>query len=183
MAFSVKTDKSKLLSRIPTKAIESINLNKDYKNNKSQNKKTNALKNFNLTIARGSIFGILGPNGAGKSTFINILAGLTTKTSGVVKIWDIDIDKNHRQARTTIGVVPQELNIDPFFTPREILEIHAGLYGVGPRERKTKEILKLVGLSKEKDSISPTPRLFICKTTEAKFIRLISGSEYLGLPK
>jgi|TARA_B100001750_G_scaffold238237_1_gene244484 ABC-2 type transport system ATP-binding protein len=152
MAFSVKTDKSKLLSRIPTKAIESINLNKVYKNNKSQNKKTNALKNFNLTIARGSIFGILGPNGAGKSTFINILAGLTTKTSGVVKIWDIDIDKNHRQARTTIGVVPQELNIDPFFTPREILEIHAGLYGVGPRERKTKEILKLVGLSKEENS-------------------------------
>ena len=152
MAFSVKTDKSKLLSRIPTKAIESINLNKVYKNNKSHNKKTNALKNFNLTIARGSIFGILGPNGAGKSTFINILAGLTTKTSGVVKIWDIDIDKNHRQARTTIGVVPQELNIDPFFTPREILEIHAGLYGVGPRERKTKEILKLVGLSKEENS-------------------------------
>ena len=105
MAFSVKTDKSKLLSRIPTKAIESINLNKVYKNNKSQNKKTNALKNFNLTIARGSIFGILGPNGAGKSTFINILAGLTTKTSGVVKIWDIDIDKTVSYTHLTLPTI------------------------------------------------------------------------------
>ena len=94
----------------------------------------------------------MGPNGAGKSTFINILAGLTTKTSGVVKIWNIDIDKNHRQARTTIGVVPQELNIDPFFTPMETLELHAGLYGVKSKNRKTKEILELVGLLKEAHS-------------------------------
>ena len=152
MTSRLKKNRSESLSRAPIKAIESINLNKIYNNNKSRNKKINALKDFSLEIPRGSIFGILGPNGAGKSTFINILAGLTTKTSGVVKIWNIDIDKNHRQARTTIGVVPQELNIDPFFTPMETLELHAGLYGVKSKNRKTKEILELVGLLKEAHS-------------------------------
>ena len=152
MTSRLKKNRSESLSRAPIKAIESINLNKIYNNNKSRNKKINALKDFSLEIPRGSIFGILGPNGAGKSTFINILAGLTTKTSGVVKIWNIDIDKNHRQARTTIGVVPQELNIDPFFTPMETLELHAGLYGVKSKNRKTKKILELVGLLKEAHS-------------------------------
>jgi len=98
-------------------------------------------------VPRGSFFGILGPNGAGKSTMINIMAGLVRKTSGTVKIWDQDIDTHERQARCAIGVVPQELNLDPFFTPFEVLEVQAGLYGVPKSERRTKEILEIVGLA------------------------------------
>lgn len=106
-----------------------------------------ALDAINLDIPRGSLFGLLGPNGAGKSTLINILAGLVTKTSGKVGVWDIDIDVDPRGARGAIGVVPQELNIDPFFTPRTLLELHAGLYGVPASERRTDEILARLGLS------------------------------------
>ncbi|MTE00135.1 ATP-binding cassette domain-containing protein [Paracoccus sp. YIM 132242] len=106
-----------------------------------------ALKGIDLAIPAGSIFGLLGPNGAGKSTLINILAGLVNKTAGRVTIWGFDQDVNPRQSRAAIGVMPQELNMDPFFTPRASLEVQAGLYGVPKRERWTDELLELVGLT------------------------------------
>ncbi|MCG6110642.1 MAG: ABC transporter ATP-binding protein [Paracoccus sp.] len=106
-----------------------------------------ALKGVDLTIPAGSIFGLLGPNGAGKSTLINILAGLVNKTAGRVSIWGFDQDVNPRQSRAAIGVMPQELNMDPFFSPRASLEVQAGLYGVPKSERWTDELLALVGLT------------------------------------
>ncbi|WGH80123.1 ABC transporter ATP-binding protein [Jannaschia ovalis] len=106
-----------------------------------------ALKGLDLTIPTGAIFGLLGPNGAGKSTTINILAGLVKKTAGRVRIWGFDQDRNPRQSRAAIGVMPQELNLDPFFTPAEALEVQAGLYGVPKSDRCTDEILDLVGLA------------------------------------
>ncbi|MBM3603497.1 MAG: ABC transporter ATP-binding protein [Alphaproteobacteria bacterium] len=106
-----------------------------------------ALKGVDLNIRAGSIFGLLGPNGAGKSTLINILAGLVNKTAGRVTIWGFDQDVNPRQSRAAIGVMPQELNMDPFFTPRASLEVQAGLYGVPKAERWTDELLELVGLT------------------------------------
>ena len=122
-------------------AIEARALRKVYKASGTQPAKE-ALKGIDLAVPRGSIFALLGPNGAGKSTFINILAGLVLKTSGSASIWGFDTDVNPRQARASIGVVPQELNIDPFFTPAEVMEMQAGLYGVPKRERRTMEILK-----------------------------------------
>ncbi|GGE53314.1 ABC transporter ATP-binding protein [Actibacterium pelagium] len=106
-----------------------------------------ALKGVDLQIPAGSIFGLLGPNGAGKSTMINILAGLVNKTSGKVKIRGWDQDVNPRQSRAAIGVMPQELNLDPFFTPFEALEVQAGLYAVPKQERRSMEILDMVGLA------------------------------------
>ncbi len=106
-----------------------------------------ALKEVDLDVPAGCIFGLLGPNGAGKSTLINILAGLVTKTSGKVRIWGFDQDVNPRQSRAAIGVMPQELNMDPFFTPRAALEVQAGLYGVPRSQRRTDEILELIGLT------------------------------------
>ena len=129
-----------------THAIEIKNLNKTYKGDKKSGPKV-ALNNVSLNIPKGSVFGLLGPNGAGKSTIINILAGLVTKTSGNVKIWDIDIDKDMRNAKSAIGIVPQEINMDPFFPPQDVLDIQAGLYGVPQSERRTAEILEMVGLS------------------------------------
>ncbi len=126
-------------------AVEIKNLNKTYKGSKKSGPKV-ALKDVSLDIPQGSIFGLLGPNGAGKSTIINIMAGLVMKTSGSVKIWDIDIDQNMRSAKSAIGVVPQEINYDPFFTPRELLELQAGLYGVPKAERRTMDVLRMVGL-------------------------------------
>lgn len=105
-----------------------------------------ALKGVDLDIPQGSVFGLLGPNGAGKSTLINILAGLVIKTAGQVTIWGFDQDRNPRQSRAAIGVMPQELNLDPFFTPREALEVQAGLYGVPRAQRRSDEILRMVGL-------------------------------------
>jgi ABC-2 type transport system ATP-binding protein len=126
-------------------AVEIRGLHKTYKaSGKSPEKK--ALVGVDLTIPKGSIFGLLGPNGAGKSTIINIMAGLVTKTSGDVKIWDIDIDKDPRSAKTAIGVVPQEINYDAFFSPLQLLNLMAGLYGVPKSERRSMELLKLVGL-------------------------------------
>ncbi len=113
-----------------------------------------ALKGIDMTVPTGSIFGLLGPNGAGKSTFINILAGLVVKTSGAVTIWGFDHDLNPRHARASIGVVPQELNIDPFFTPFQAVEIQAGLYAVPKRERRTMEILARVGLAEHAHAYS-----------------------------
>ena len=106
-----------------------------------------ALASLDLDIPAGSIFGLLGPNGAGKSTFINILAGLVRKTAGTVEIWGHDIDRERRAASSNIGIVPQELVIDPFFTPRETLEIQAGYYGVPRAARRTAEILEALGLA------------------------------------
>lgn len=106
-----------------------------------------ALNGVDLDIPQGSIMGLLGPNGAGKSTLINILAGLVVKTAGRVKIWGFDQDVNPRQSRAAIGVMPQELNLDPFFTPRGSLDVQAGLYGVPKSERRTDEILEMIGLS------------------------------------
>ncbi|MTH63877.1 ABC transporter ATP-binding protein [Paracoccus shanxieyensis] len=113
-----------------------------------------ALKGLDLSIAAGSIFGLLGPNGAGKSTTINILAGLVRKTAGKVTIWGFDQDVNPRQSRAAIGVMPQELNIDPFLSPRASLEVQAGLYGVPKAERWTDELLELVGLTEQAGSYS-----------------------------
>lgn len=106
-----------------------------------------ALKRVDLDIPRGSIFGLLGPNGAGKSTFINILAGLVIKSEGEVRVWGFDIDRSPREARASIGIVPQELNIDPFFTPEALLDLQAGMYGVPKRQRRTGEILHRLGLA------------------------------------
>jgi len=127
-------------------AIRIEALRKTYRGKKGQPEK-HALKGVDLTIPRGSVFGLLGPNGAGKSTMINILAGLVRKTSGRVTIWGFDQDANPRQSRAAIGVMPQELNLDPFFTPRGALEVQAGLYGVPKAERRSDEILGMVGLT------------------------------------
>ena len=126
-------------------AIELRGLRKTYAATKKMSAKT-ALDDINLDIPRGSIFGLLGPNGAGKSTLINILAGLVQKSSGTVNVWGFDQDKNPRQSRAAIGVMPQELNLDPFFTPGASLDMQAGLYGVPKHQRKTNEILRLIGL-------------------------------------
>jgi len=115
-----------------------------------------ALKGIDLEIPRGSLFALLGPNGAGKSTLINILAGLVIKTAGKARIWDVDIDRNPRQARAAIGVVPQELNIDPFFTPRALLDLQAGLYGVPPSERRTMPLLEALGLADKAEAYART---------------------------
>ena len=100
----------------------------------------------------GEIFGLLGPNGAGKSTFINILSGITTKTSGDVNVWGFNLDKNPRQVRASLGIVPQEINVDPFFTPKNLLELQAGLYGVKKKDRITDTILELVSLKDKANS-------------------------------
>jgi ABC-2 type transport system ATP-binding protein len=115
-----------------------------------------ALDHVDLAIPRGSIFGLLGPNGAGKSTTINILAGLVRKTAGSARIWRHDIDAEPRAAAAAIGIVPQELNIDPFFTPRELLELQAGLYGVRKSERRSDEILEAVGLADKANAYART---------------------------
>lgn len=126
-------------------AIEIEGLEKTYAAGGNQPPK-HALKGVDLDIPDGAIFGLLGPNGAGKSTMINILAGLVRKSAGKVRIWGFDQDVNPRQSRAAIGVMPQELNIDPFFTPRALLEVQAGLYGVPRAQRRTDEILKMIGL-------------------------------------
>ena len=125
-------------------AIEIKNLKKTY--NPGKEGEVEALKSISLEVKTGSIFGLLGPNGAGKSTLINILAGLVVKTAGDVSIWGFDMDKNPRQSRASIGVVPQELNFDPFFPPIKTLEQQAGLYGVPKSERRSMEILEAIGL-------------------------------------
>ena len=126
------------------------NLNKIY-NNKNSNS-INALNSLNLDVKEGEIFGLLGPNGAGKTTFINILAGTVIKTSGEVNVWGFDLDKNPRQVRASIGIVPQEVNLDPFFSPRKLLELQAGLYGIKKKDRITDTILKLVSLDNHANS-------------------------------
>ena len=134
-------------------SIEAKNVNKTYKR---KNLEVNALKDFNIKIKKGSIHGLLGTNGAGKSTFINILGGLVKKNTGNINICGIDIDKNPKLSKFKIGIVPQELNIDPFFTPFELLELQAGLYGIPKKNRKTEEILDNVGLLDNKNAYART---------------------------
>ena len=138
-----------------TNAIEITGLRKTYAAQGNAPAK-DALKGVDLTIPSGSIFGLLGPNGAGKSTMINILAGLVNKTAGKVTIWGFDQDVNPRQSRASIGVMPQELNVDPFFTPRASLEVQAGLYGVPKSERWTDELLDMVGLTDQANAYART---------------------------
>ena len=126
------------------------NLNKIY--SKKSSNPTYAINNLNLDVQQGEIFGLLGPNGAGKTTFINILAGTVIKTSGTVNVWGFDLDKNPRQVRASIGIVPQEVNLDPFFSPRSLLELQAGLYGIEKEDRITDTILKLVSLENHASS-------------------------------
>ncbi|HEY5209221.1 MAG TPA: ABC transporter ATP-binding protein [Stellaceae bacterium] len=140
---------------LPVNAVEVRGLSKLYRGTAKAPAKQ-ALDQLDLVIPRGSIFGLLGPNGAGKSTLINILAGLVIKTEGKAFIWDIDIDAAPRAARAAIGVVPQELTFDMFFTPREHLELQAGFYGVPPRERRTMEILEMVGLTSQANALTRT---------------------------
>ncbi len=130
----------------PVNAIEIRGLTKIYKGNRDTPPKT-ALKGVDLTIPRGAIFGLLGPNGAGKSTIINIMAGLVDKTAGEMRIWDFDIDRQRRQAKNAIGVVPQELNIDPHFTPKQLLDLQSGLYGLKPSQYRSWEILEAMELT------------------------------------
>ena len=111
-----------------------------------------ALNNLNLNVKEGEIFGLLGPNGAGKTTFINILAGTVIKTAGEVNVWGFDLDKDPRQIRASVGIVPQEVNLDPFFSPRKLLELQAGLYGIKKNNRITDTILNLVSLEKQANS-------------------------------
>jgi len=131
---------------LPVNAIEVRGLEKTYAGTKKAPPKT-ALRGVDLVIPRGSMFGLLGPNGAGKSTLINILAGVVNKTGGTAAIWDRDIDKQPRDARAALGVVPQEITADVFFTPREALEVQAGFYGVPAKERRSDELLAALGLS------------------------------------
>ena len=134
----------------PAPAIRIESLSKTYAGGKQ------ALDDVSLDIPRGQIFGLLGPNGAGKSTLINILAGLVTKTAGKAGIWGFDIDEHPRNAKRSIGIVPQEILFDPFFTPREALEIQAGLYGIPKRERKTMELLGAMHLTDKADAYART---------------------------
>ena len=119
---------------------------------KKTSKEIKALNNLNLEVKEGEIFGLLGPNGAGKTTFLNILAGTVIKNSGNVNVWGFDLDKNPREVRASIGIVPQEVNLDAFFSPKQILELQAGLYGIPRKERITDTILKIVSLEKQANS-------------------------------
>ena len=131
-------------------ALKIEKLTKIYsKNSKNE---TIALNNLNLEVKEGEIFGLLGPNGAGKTSFLNILAGTVIKDSGNVNVWGFDLDKNPRQVRSSIGIVPQEVNLDAFFSPRKLLELQAGLYGISKRDRITDTILKMVSLEKQANS-------------------------------
>ena len=141
-------------SNLPDNAIEINDLTKIYKNNKKED--LVALNSINLKIPRGSMFGLLGPNGAGKSTFINILAGLSIKTSGKAIIWGFDLDKNPRSVRASLGVVPQEIYVDPFFSPKETLHQQAGMYGVLPKDRNVDFLLKTLDLEDKADAYTRT---------------------------
>ena len=133
-------------------ALSAENLTKVYSKNNNSNKSILALNKLNIEVKRGEIFGLLGPNGAGKTTFINILGGTVMKTSGKVQLWGFDLDTNPRQVRAAIGIVPQEVNLDAFFSPKKLLELQAGLYGVKKKDRITDLILKMVALDNQADS-------------------------------
>ncbi|WP_265569622.1 ABC transporter ATP-binding protein [Sphingomicrobium nitratireducens] len=131
-------------------AIRIESLSKTYAGGKQ------ALDNVSFDVPRGQIFGLLGPNGAGKSTLINILAGLVVKTAGRATVWGFDIDRNPRNAKRSIGIVPQEILFDPFFTPKEALEIQAGLYGIPKEKRQTDALLEAMRLTDKADAYART---------------------------
>ena len=133
-------------------ALRARNLTKVYQKIKGSNKPVLALNKLNLEVKQGEIFGLLGPNGAGKTTFINILGGLVVKNSGDVNVWGFDLDTNPRQVRASLGIVPQEVNLDAFFSPKKLLELQAGLYGVKKQDRITDLILNMVSLEKQANS-------------------------------
>ena len=135
-------------------ALTVENLTKIYSKNKNKQTSERALNNLNFEVKRGEIFGLLGPNGAGKTTFLSILAGTVMKTEGKINVWGFDLDENPRQVRVSIGIVPQEVNLDAFFSPKKLLELQAGLYGVSRSKRITDIILKMVSLEKQSNSYS-----------------------------
>jgi len=135
-------------------ALSVEKLTKIYSKNKSNIPQEKALSALSFEVKQGEIFGLLGPNGAGKTTFLSILAGTVVKTDGKVNVWGFDLDLNPRQVRASIGIVPQEINLDAFFSPRKLLELQAGLYGVPKKNRITDIILKMVALEKQADSYS-----------------------------
>jgi len=134
-------------------ALTVENLTKIYSN--SKNKKQNkALNEINFEVNQGEVFGLLGPNGAGKTTFLSILGGTVVKTSGRINVWGFDLDNNPRQVRASLGIVPQEVNLDAFFSPRKLLELQAGLYGIAKKDRITDLILKMVSLEDKANAYS-----------------------------
>ena len=134
-------------------ALTVENLTKVYFNNKTQ-KQNKALTNLNFDVKQGEVFGLLGPNGAGKTTFLSILGGTVVKTEGKINVWGFDLDKNPRQVRASLGIVPQEVNLDAFFSPKKLLELQAGLYGITKKDRITDLILKMVALEDKADAYS-----------------------------
>ena len=134
-------------------ALSVENLTKIYSNTKS-GKSNKALNELNFEVRQGEVFGLLGPNGAGKTTFLSILGGTVVKTSGKVNVWGFDLDKNPRQVRASVGIVPQEVNLDAFFTPKQLLDLQAGLYGIAKKDRITNLILKMVALEDKANAYS-----------------------------
>ena len=134
-------------------ALTVENLTKVYSD--SKNKKENkALNDLNFQVKQGEVFGLLGPNGAGKTTFLSILGGTVSKTKGKINVWGFDLDKNPRQVKASIGIVPQEVNLDAFFSPKKLLELQAGLYGITKKDRITDLILKMVSLETKANAYS-----------------------------
>jgi len=137
-----------------SKVVLSVeSLTKIYSGNKKRTPHK-ALSNINFEVRQGEIFGLLGPNGAGKTTFLSIIGGTVIKTEGKINVWGFDLDKNPRQVKASIGIVPQEINLDAFFSPRDLLELQAGLYGVPKKDRITDVILKMVALQDKADAYS-----------------------------
>ena len=134
-------------------ALSVENLTKIYSNTKSR-KPNKALNELNFEVKQGEVFGLLGPNGAGKTTFLSILGGTVLKTSGKVNVWGFDLDKNPRQVRASVGIVPQEINLDAFFSPKQLLDLQAGLYGIAKKDRITNFILKMVALEDKANAYS-----------------------------
>ena len=134
-------------------ALSVENLTKIYSNTKSR-KSNKALNELNFKVKQGEVFGLLGPNGAGKTTFLSILGGTVVKTSGKVNVWGFDLDKNPRQVRASVGIVPQEINLDAFFSPKQLLDLQAGLYGIAKKDRITNLILKMVALEDKANAYS-----------------------------
>ena len=134
-------------------ALAVENLTKVYSNSKTK-KHNKALNELSFEVRQGEIFGLLGPNGAGKTTFLSILGGTVIKTSGKVNVWGFDLDQNPRQVRASVGIVPQEVNLDAFFSPKKLLELQAGLYGISKDNRITDLILKMVSLEDKANAYS-----------------------------